>query len=84
MPARLSGAARRAGYRRHPHPLQRRCSGRIAGSQILQPSGLTRENRLMNRAAAEALSQCPVQVGTDEKAAPSATTTHVEYVWTLN
>ena len=45
-------------------------TGRISGSQILQSSGPTRENRLMDRAAAEALAQCPVQVGTDEKGRP--------------
>jgi protein TonB len=59
-------------------------SGRIAGSQILQSSGTTRENRMMDKAAAEALAQCPVQVGTDETGRPVGTTTDVEYVWTLN
>ena len=59
-------------------------SGRIAGSQILQSSGPSREHRLMDKAAAEALAQCPVQVGTDEMGRPQGTTTDVEYVWTLN
>ena len=59
-------------------------SGRIAGSQILQSSGPSREHRLMDRAAAEALAQCPVQVGTDETGRPVGTTADVEYVWTLN
>ena len=59
-------------------------SGRIAGSQILQPSGTSREHRLMDRAAAEALSRCAVQVGTDEAGRPVGTTTDVEYAWTLN
>ena len=59
-------------------------AGRIAGSQILQSSGPSREHRLMDRAAAEALAQCPVQVGTDEAGRPVGTTTDVEYVWTLN
>ena len=58
--------------------------GRIAGSQILQPSGATRENRMMDKAAAEALAQCPVQVGTDELGRPMGTTTDVTYVWSLN
>jgi protein TonB len=58
--------------------------GRIAGSQIVQPSGTTRENRLMDKAAAEALAQCPVQVGTDELGRPTGTTTDVTYVWSLN
>ena len=59
-------------------------AGRIAGSQILQSSGPSREHRLMDRAAAEALAQCPVHVGTDETGRPVGTTTDVEYVWTLN
>ena len=59
-------------------------SGRIAGSQILQASGSSRENRLMDKAAADALAQCPVQVGTDDQGRPVGTTTDVEYVWSLN
>ena len=59
-------------------------TGRIAGSQILQPSGATRENRMMDKAAAEALAQCPVQAGTDELGRPMGTTTDVTYVWSLN
>ncbi|HEY8972992.1 MAG TPA: TonB family protein [Burkholderiaceae bacterium] len=58
--------------------------GRIAGSQILHASGPTREHRLMDQAAAAALAQCPVQVGTDEQGRPVGTTTDVEYVWSLN
>ena len=59
-------------------------NGRIAGSAILKPSGASRENRLMDKAAAEALAQCPVQVGTDELGRPVGTTTDVDYVWNLN
>ena len=59
-------------------------SGRIAGAQILQSSGPTRENRMMDKAAADALAQCPVQVGTDDMGRPVGTTTDVEYVWRLN
>ena len=59
-------------------------SGRIAGSVIVKPSGASRENRMMDKAAAEALAQCPVQVGTDEMGRPVGTTTDVDYVWSLN
>jgi len=59
-------------------------SGRIAGSQVLRSSGATREHRLMDQAAAAALAQCPVQVGTDDQGRPVGTTTDVDYVWTLN
>jgi protein TonB len=58
--------------------------GRVAGFQILHPSGATREHRLMDQAAAAALARCPVQVGTDEQGRPVGTTTDVEYVWSLN
>jgi protein TonB len=59
-------------------------SGRVTGSRILQSSGPTRENRLLDKAAAQALAQCPVQVGTDEMGRPVGATTDVDYVWTLN
>jgi protein TonB len=59
-------------------------SGRIAGAQILRPSGSLRENHLLDKAAAEALAQCPVRVGTDERGRPVGTTTDVDYVWTLD
>jgi periplasmic protein TonB len=59
-------------------------TGRVAGSRIVQSSGPSREHRLLDRAAAEALAQCPVQVGTDETGHPVGTTTDVDYVWTLN
>ena len=36
----------------------------------------------MDKAAADALAQCPVQVGTDEMGRPVGTTTDVDYVWT--
>ena len=59
-------------------------TGRIAGSQIVRSSGATREHRLMDQAAAAALAQCPVQVGTDDQGRPVGTTTDVDYVWMLN
>jgi protein TonB len=59
-------------------------TGRISGSRILQASGSSRENRLMDKAAADALAQCPVQVGTDELGRPVGTTTDVRYDWKLN
>jgi len=59
-------------------------SGRISGARILQSSGPTRENRLLDKAAADALAQCPVTAGTDELGRPVGGTADVEYVWTLN
>jgi periplasmic protein TonB len=59
-------------------------SGKVSAAQILQSSGATRENRLMDKAAADALARCPVTVGTDEMGRPVGATTDVDYVWTLN
>jgi protein TonB len=59
-------------------------SGKVSAAQILQSSGATRENRMMDKAAADALAQCPVTVGTDEMGRPVGATTDVDYVWTLN
>jgi protein TonB len=59
-------------------------AGRVLGAQILQASGPTRENRLLDKAAAEALAQCPVTAGTDEMGRPVGATADVEYVWKLN
>jgi len=58
--------------------------GRIASAQILQSSGPTREHRLMDKAAADALAQCPVTVGADESGRPVGGTADVDYVWNLN
>ncbi len=59
-------------------------SGKVTNPQILQPSGPTREHRLLDQAAAAALAQCPVTVGTDETGHPVASTADVDYVWTLD
>jgi protein TonB len=59
-------------------------SGKVSAAQILQRSGTTRENRMMDKAAADALSQCPGTAGTDELGRPTGATTDVDYVWTLN
>ena len=58
--------------------------GKVIGAQILQSSGATREHRLMDKAAAEALAQCPVTMGIDEQSRPVGGTADVEYRWTLN
>ena len=58
--------------------------GRIAAAQILQSSGATREHRLMDKAAADALAQRPVTVGTDETGLPVGGTADVDGVWALN
>lgn len=59
-------------------------TGRVAGAQVLQSPGPTRENRLLDKAAADALAQCPVTAGTDDRGRPVGGSADVEYVWTLN
>jgi protein TonB len=58
--------------------------GHILGAQILQSSGSTRENRLLDKAAADALAHCPITPGTDDMGRPVSATADVEYVWKLD
>lgn len=58
--------------------------GTVTNAQILRASGPTREHRLLDQAAAAALAQCPVTIGTDDRGHPVASTADVEYVWTLD
>ena len=53
-------------------------------AQLLQSSGPLRQNRRMDEAAIEALSHCPVQVGTDDYGRPVGGTVDVNYKWTIN
>jgi len=59
-------------------------AGVVSGAQILASSGATREHRLLDKAAADALARCPIVVGTDDLGRPVGTTVDVEYVWTLH
>ena len=52
-------------------------------AQLLQTSGPLRQNRRMDEAAIEALSQCPVTVGTDEFGRPVGGTVDVNYKWSI-
>jgi len=53
-------------------------------AQLPQSSGPLRQNRRMDEAAIEALSHCPVQVGTDDPGRPVGGTVDVSYKWTIN
>jgi protein TonB len=59
-------------------------TGRVAGAQILQSAGASREHKLLDRAAVDALSKCPFQPGLDAGGHPVGGSATVEYAWTLN
>ena len=81
MPSRLPAPPRNARRdRHHAHPLLRRRAGRISARRSCSASGSSRENRLMDKAAVDALAQCPVQVGNDEMGRPTSSTADVDYV----
>jgi TonB family protein len=58
-------------------------TGRVSGAQILEPSGKRRENRNMDQAAIEALSQCPVAAGVDELGRPVGGAVDINYKWSI-
>jgi protein TonB len=58
-------------------------AGKVSKADIERSSGASREHRLLDRAAVEALSKCPFKPGTDETGKPVGATTLVEYVWKL-
>jgi TonB family protein len=59
-------------------------TGHVTGATLLQASGRLRQNRDMDRAAIEALSQCPVTAGNDEFGRPVGGTVDVNCKWTIS
>jgi len=57
--------------------------GRVAKADIERSSGSSREHRLLDRLAVDALSRCRFKPGTDENGRAVGATTFVEYVWKL-
>ncbi len=57
--------------------------GRVTGAEILQASGRLRQNRNMDQAAIEALTQCPVAAGVDEFGRPVGGAVEINYKWTI-
>ncbi|NRF70881.1 energy transducer TonB [Aquincola sp. S2] len=58
-------------------------AGKVSKAEVEKASGASREHRLLDRAAVEALSKCPFKPGTDETGKPVGATTVVEYHWKL-
>ncbi len=59
-------------------------TGHVIAATTLSSSGPTREHRLLDRAAADALQHCPITPGQDADGHATGTTVDVEYAWTLN
>lgn len=58
-------------------------TGAVSKAEIEKSAGNSREHRLLDRAAVDALSKCRFKPGTDEHGKPIGGTTLVEYVWKL-
>jgi protein TonB len=56
-------------------------AGKVSKAEIEKSAGPSREHRLLDRTAIEALSKCPFKPGTDENGQAVGATTVVEYVW---
>ncbi len=56
-------------------------NGRVSKAEVEKSSGPSREHRLLDRTAIEALSKCPFKPGTDENGQAVGATTVVDYVW---
>ena len=59
-------------------------NGKVTSAEVLAPSGPSREHRLLDKAAKEALAQCPFKAGVDENGKPIGTNIDVEYIWKLD
>lgn len=59
-------------------------SGKVSKSELEKSAGSSREHRLLDRAAIEALSKCPFKPGMDELGKPVGAVAIVEYVWKLD
>ncbi len=58
-------------------------NGKVTSAEIIGTSGPTREHRLLDNAAKNALATCPFSPGVDENGKPVGTTVPVEFVWKL-
>lgn len=58
-------------------------TGHVTGATLLEASGGQRQNRNMDQAAIEALSECPTTAGNDEFGRPVGGTVDINYKWTI-
>jgi periplasmic protein TonB len=59
-------------------------AGVVSKADVEQPSGPTREHRLLDRTAVEALSKCRFKPGIDDTGKAVGGTTLVDYVWKVD
>lgn len=59
-------------------------SGVVSKAEVERSAGASREHRLLDRTAVDALSKCRFKPGTDEHGKPIGGTTVVDYVWKLD
>ena len=55
--------------------------GSVSKAEVERAAGVSREHRLLDRAAVDALSKCRFKPGTDDQGKPVGGTTVVDYVW---
>jgi protein TonB len=58
--------------------------GKVSKAEIERPSGPTREHRLLDKTAADALGQCRFKPGIDGDGKPVGGIANVEYVWKID
>jgi protein TonB len=58
--------------------------GKVAKAEVERASGSSREHRLLDRTAVDALSLCRFRPGTDENGKPVGASSVVEYAWKLD
>lgn len=56
-------------------------AGSVSKAEVERAAGVSREHRLLDRAAVDALSKCRFKPGTDDQGKPVGGTTVVDYVW---
>jgi len=58
-------------------------NGKVTAADVIGSSGPTREHRLLDNAAKQALATCPIKVGIDAEGHPVGTQVEVIYTWKL-